>query len=72
MTRRFLPLAVLVALLGCGGGVVGAPLVPCGAEVQTMNASLPIGLTTPVRVADISLRDVSHSFGVARSSMTSS
>lgn len=68
MTWRFLPFAVLVALLGCGGGggVAGTALAPCGAEVQTMSASLPTGLITPVRVADI------NPFGVVRSSLTSS
>ena len=74
MTWRFLPFAVLVALLGCsgGGGVAGNPLAPSGAEPQTMSASLPIGLTTPVRVADINLRGVINPFGVVRSSLTSS
>jgi hypothetical protein len=73
VTWRFLPFAVLVALLGCGGGgVAGTSLALCGAEVQTMSASLPTGLITPVRVADINLRGVIDPFGVVRSSLTSS
>ena len=74
MTRHFLPFAVLVALLGCGGGgdVAGNLLAPSGAVTLTMSASLPIGLIPTVWAADINVRGVNNPFGVVRCSLTSS
>ena len=75
MTWRFLPFVVLVALPGCGGSGSAAnnPLAPSGTSTgsgtQATTASLPTGLTMPIRVDDINLRGVINPFGVVRSSL---
>ena len=75
MTWRFLPFVVLVALVGCGGSGSAAdnPLAPSGtgtgSGTQATTASLPTGLTMPIRVDDINLRGVINPFGVVRSSL---
>ena len=72
---RFLSCVVLVALLGCGGSGSAAenPLSPSGpgtgSGTPATTASLPTGLTMPVRVGDINLRGVINPFGVVRSSL---
>ena len=50
-------------------GKAGNPVAPSGTGTQTPTASLPTGLTMPVRVGDINLRAVINPFGVVRSSL---
>ncbi len=73
MRRWFLPLALLAYVGACGGGGGGGagvnPIAPSNPGPQTTTASLPTGLTMPMRVDDINLRGVINPFGVVRSSL---
>ena len=74
MRRCFISLALLAYVGACGGGAgaggsAGNPIAPSDAGPQTTNASLPTGLSMPVRVDDINLRGVINPFGVVRSSL---
>ena len=73
MRHCFLPLALLAYVGACGGGGGGGaganPIAPSNPGPQTTTASLPTGLTMPMRVDDINLRGVINPFGVVRSSL---